>query len=121
MPLSVNIEKKDEQCIITTLAGPLDTITYRIFEDKTRDTVGHECKAVVLDMEGVNYISSMGLSVVLRLRKKVETAGGELTLTNLQPKIRKVFEVSKIIPDLIAFKSRIEADMYLDKIQREEE
>lgn len=118
--LAVNVEKKEATCIVT-VNGSLDTVTYTIFEEKTKDIDPAETKAVMLDMAGVDYISSMGLSAIMKLRKKIESGGGGITLANLQPRIKKVFEVAKIIPDIVIFKSRVEADMYLDKIQRGEE
>lgn len=49
---------------------------------------------LVIDMSGLDYISSAGLRVVLVLARKVQQAAGKLALFGLQPAVRQVFTVS---------------------------
>src|SRR5689334_16214369 len=46
---------------------------------------------LVIDMSGLDYISSAGLRVVLVLARKVQQAAGKLALFGLQPAVRQVF------------------------------
>ena len=117
MAFLVEVEKKKETFIISP-KGSLDSVTYRHFEDKVHDVLGELSVAVVVNMEEVDYVSSMGLSALLKTKKKVEQRGGKFVLTNLRPSVKKVFEVAHLLPDIIAFKSVVEADMYLDKVQK---
>ncbi len=49
----------------------------------------------MLDLTGVDYISSTGLSVFLAAAKKIKpVAGGQLALAGLNSRIRLVFEMS---------------------------
>jgi anti-sigma B factor antagonist len=48
---------------------------------------------LLLDLEGVEYLSSAGLGVLVSLLKKVKAGGGALKLCSLSPSIRELFEV----------------------------
>lgn len=47
--------------------------------------------STVIDFSKLEYISSAGLSVLLRTQKKLSENGGELTLRNLSSHISDVF------------------------------
>ena len=49
---------------------------------------------IVVDMAGLDYISSTGLSVFLSSAKKIKIAGGSMALSGLNSRIRLVFEMS---------------------------
>lgn len=61
------------------------------------DLMGHVDKGqykIVLDLARLNYISSAGLRVVLMLAKRLKQGGGALSLCNIQPAVREVFDIS---------------------------
>ena len=70
-------------------------------------------------MAGVNYISSMGVRVVLKAQKELKLRGGSLSLMNLQPQIKKVFEIINALPSMQVFSSIEELDKYLAEMQRQ--
>jgi len=69
-------------------------------------------------MAGVTYISSRGLAVVITTIKKVRAGGGKFAMAELQPPVRKVFEIAAALPEESVFASQEEADRYFDAIQR---
>ena len=50
---------------------------------------------LVLDLAGVEYISSVGLRVLLLASKQVKGQGGALAVAELQPVVREIFEISR--------------------------
>ena len=56
---------------------------------------------VVLDLAGVRFIDSTGLSVVLRAHKALQSAGGKIVLRSPQPQTRQLLELSALI-DILA-------------------
>jgi anti-anti-sigma regulatory factor len=48
----------------------------------------------------------------------MKAAGGEFAMTNLQPQIRKVFEIIMALPSLNVFESVADLDRYLTGIQK---
>ena len=51
-------------------------------------------EASVLDMAGLEYISSAGLGVLLRTHKRLLAAGSGLELVNVNPHINDIFRYS---------------------------
>ena len=49
----------------------------------------------VIDLAGVEYISSVGLRVLMLASKQVKAQGGALAVTGLQPVVREIFEISR--------------------------
>jgi len=50
---------------------------------------------LVLDLSGVDYISSAGLRVLMLARKQAKVQGGTLVVAGLQPVVREIFEISR--------------------------
>lgn len=49
---------------------------------------------VMLDCAGLDYVSSAGLSVLLKTQKRLMAAGGRLRLAGLKPHIHDIFVYS---------------------------
>ena len=49
---------------------------------------------VILDLSGLEYISSAGLRVLLIVAKKVQQAQGKVALCGLTPNVREIFAIS---------------------------
>lgn len=51
-------------------------------------------RAMIIDLESVDYMSSAGLRALLSGLKKMKSVGGEMRLSSLQPHVREVFEMT---------------------------
>ena len=74
--------------------------------------------SLVLDLEGLDYISSAGIRSVFKARKALAARAGKVLVVNPQPQIQKVFDLVKAVPLNEIFTSVAEADAYLDAMQR---
>ncbi|MFH1310577.1 MAG: STAS domain-containing protein [Candidatus Omnitrophota bacterium] len=117
MSLVVKITKQGNTCFIEPV-GVIDTETSKTFDEKIQEQIDESIQVLVLNLEGVEYISSMGLSMIVKAKKRIEEVKGVFMMTNLQPQIQKVFKVVKALPGLNIFKSMKEADAYLDSVQK---
>lgn len=54
-------------------------------------------KQLVLNFEHVRFMSSAFLGLLVKAHKRVIDNGGHLQLMNLDPKIRKVFEITQLV------------------------
>ncbi len=120
MPLEINITKKEEGVFIVDIFGSIDSMTYMDLEKKVEPILVSSTKRLLFNMEGVDYISSMGVSVILKTKKAMEKHGGTLVVINLKPQIKAVFETIRALPSICVFESLEEVDNYLDAIQRKE-
>lgn len=50
---------------------------------------------VVLDFSGVEYISSVGLRVLMLAAKQAKSQSGAIAVAALQPVVREIFEISR--------------------------
>ncbi len=120
MSLTVRSTEKRPGVFILYPIGRLDSNTYTVLEKKI-DYLMREGQAwhLTIDMTGVDYISSMGVRVVLKALKDLKKNGGLLSMMNLQPQIEKVFEIIHALPSLQIFASIQEMDDYLSEIQEQ--
>ena len=50
---------------------------------------------LVLDLSGVDYISSAGLRILMLAKKQTKAQGGTLVIAELGPVVKEIFEISK--------------------------
>ncbi len=74
--------------------GRLDTINAPEFE-KLMQPLLTVTEPIVLDCADLEYIASSGLRLFLTLQKSVTARKGQLTLKNLRPDIKAVFDMTR--------------------------
>jgi anti-sigma B factor antagonist len=53
-------------------------------------------KNLLLNFSNIEHMSSAVLGILLRLNKRILTAGGKLVLCGIDPQLREVFEITKL-------------------------
>ena len=84
--------KRNAKEITISVVGRLDTITAPSLEKTIADTIG-SIESLVLDMKGLEYISSAGLRVLLGAQKKMQKIGS-MKVTNVCEEVMEVFEMT---------------------------
>jgi anti-sigma B factor antagonist len=120
LQLTVTANKIADGVYNVTPKGSIDSDTYMILQKKLGEIMRPTPRMMVFDMRDVDYISSMGLKVLLDAKNGVESGGGMLLMVNLKPQITKVFDIVKAIPSNNIFANREELDRYLAEMQRKE-
>jgi anti-sigma B factor antagonist len=118
MPLKIGSKEKTPGILVISLIGSLDTQTHGIFDDRIDRVLKGAPQLIVLDMEHLDYISSIGISSILKTKKAMKKIDGKLTLMHLQPQVKKVFDIINALPSQRIFTSTRELDEYLDRMQR---
>jgi anti-anti-sigma factor len=116
--LEIAVENQPEGRVRVALTGRLDTQTYAQCEERLQPLLGAATRVLLFDMAGLDYISSMGLRVLMKTANTLATHGGKCVVTRLRPPIRKVIEIANALPQETVFASVEEADRYLDLMQR---
>jgi stage II sporulation protein AA (anti-sigma F factor antagonist) len=78
---------------IVSVKGRLDTVTAPECERKFRALLADNLR-VVLDFDGLDYISSAGLKSLLVLAELVKEKNGRICLANLNENVRALFDIS---------------------------
>ena len=87
----INIDKYNGK-VILKIEGRLDTTTAPELEKAINDE-GDALKNLVLDFNGVNYISSAGLRVLLTAQKKMNIQGS-MELINVSEEVMDILEMT---------------------------
>ena len=118
MSLSIDIAPSSNGNQRVALAGRLDTHTYGELDRQLAPVLGSSIQSLVLDLAGLDYISSAGVRSIFKARKALSARGGKVVVVNPKPQIQKVFDVVKAVPLDEIFSSVQEADAYLDAMQK---
>jgi anti-anti-sigma factor len=90
--MDIGQEKTGASAVVLTLNGRLDTVNAPLLESKIKEQ--EDITELTLDFNGVNYISSMGLRVLLQAKKAMKAEGGKLSIINMQDSVREIFEMT---------------------------
>lgn len=91
MQIKSNINNKT---LMILLEGRLDTVTSPQFEEEINKYSLDEINNILLDLKELEYISSAGLRVLLKLYKKMLAQGGEVRLINVNNVIMDIFDMT---------------------------
>ncbi len=94
----MNMQSKTGDGFTTfTVAGHLNAATAPTAEANLTGAIDTGALHLVLNLAGLDYISSAGLRVLLATYKKVSRQNGKLVLCELQPTVREVLELSGLL------------------------
>ena len=79
--------------VVLTAEGRVDSTSSAEFGARLDAHTGQSAH-MLLDMAGVEFVSSAGLRVLLMTLKKLRTGGRTLALCNLRPPILEVLEIT---------------------------
>ena len=89
--MNIEIKRNAEETTIE-LVGRLDTTTAPALDKTVNEDIAGT-KNLVLDLKGLEYISSAGLRVILSAQKKMQKIGA-MKLTNVCEAVMEVFEMT---------------------------
>jgi anti-anti-sigma factor len=95
--------------LVVAVSGRVDHANAEQFKGQLWPQLAN-CRAggdqLVLDLGGLEYISSAGLRVLMLAAREAKAQGGTLVVSGLQPVVREIFEISRfnvvfrVLPDL---------------------
>jgi len=118
MSLQINAIQTNTRTAQITLTGQLDSHTSGDLDQKIQNFIQSGVKIVILDMASLEMITSAGVGVIMKTQIMLTRRAGELMMLNMQPQIKKVFEIVRLLPALTVFENFEEMDNYLIKIQQ---
>jgi anti-sigma B factor antagonist len=67
-----------------------------VLRDTVKDLLGKGQKKILLNLDDVNYIDSIGVGELVSAFTSVRNQGGELKLLHLTKKVRDVLQITKL-------------------------
>ena len=90
----MEINKKAEGSNLEiALSGRLDTTTAPEFEKSLKDSL-NGVPDLTINFEGLDYISSAGLRVLLSAQKMMNASGGKMKVTGANDIVKEIFDVT---------------------------
>jgi anti-sigma B factor antagonist len=91
--MQISAKSKDDVYIIE-ISGRMDSISSKEIEAKLKDVIEYNRNKIIIDLAAVDYISSVGLRVLLAALKKQKERDGSIKLASLQPFVRDIFKMT---------------------------
>ncbi|HEY3016579.1 MAG TPA: anti-sigma factor antagonist [Nocardioides sp.] len=79
---------------VVAVGGEIDVYTAPRLRDKITELVGDGVYHLIIDMEGVEFLDSTGLGVLVGGLKKVRAHDGSLQLICTQERLLKIFRIT---------------------------
>ncbi|MGN0616031.1 STAS domain-containing protein [Ruminococcus flavefaciens] len=92
--MTVTMNRNDKELAVA-INGRLDTLTSPELEEKLEPELDNTEK-LIFDFEGLEYISSAGLRVLLSAIKVMDEQGG-MIVKNVRPEIMEVLEITGFV------------------------
>ena len=91
--MNTKIEELDDKFVVT-LEGEMDTAAATEAEDVLKQLYENEGKEVIFECEGLEYIASSGLRILINILKATMAKGNRVVLRNVNDDIKNVFKLT---------------------------
>ena len=95
MELALQLEEHDGWAVARA-SGDLDLTTAPRLREQLVQVVMDGQPRIVLDLEGVDFIDSTGLGVLVGVLKRTRSQGGDLRLVSQRSGLRKILELTTL-------------------------
>ena len=120
MPLAITIapsEPGQSDRVRLALAGRLDGATSPTLEAALEPVLSGNARTLILDLAELEFISSMGIRLIVISQKALAKRDGSVVLLNMTPPVRRVMAIIDALPGLQVFRDMEEMDAYLELVQ----
>jgi len=106
--MELTTRSQDDGLTILKLVGRMDIEGTEQVDLRMNVATAQDRAYVIADLSGVDFMSSIGIGVLVRVAKTVRRRGGNLVLLNPQPIVRLVLEKTGI-PELLSIHDSLDA------------
>ena len=87
-----------ENVVILSVIGRLDATTAADLESTLVPMIEKNGGRIILNLDGLEYISSAGLRILLLGMKMIKKVAGQMVLCQMKDHIREIFEIAGFLP-----------------------
>jgi anti-sigma B factor antagonist len=106
---------RDTEYYVIELNGELDASSCIILDSALASAVENNENKILIDCTELHYIASAGLGVFMSYLQDFETNNISLVLFNLNPKVRKVFQILGLDELIKIVQTKEEAKSFADE------
>lgn len=93
-PTTLTTEERPSGVKIIRIHGDLDSMGTHMVEKHFETALDGPARRVVVDMDGVNFISSAGMAMLLVKGKNLRQQNGQLVIANASERVREVLSLA---------------------------
>lgn len=86
-------QEGEQQFVEIRISGFLDAHTVVSFEKSMEELINREYTKFLMDLGGLNYISSAGIGALMVLLQQLRRRQGEMVILKPSPKVYKILEL----------------------------
>jgi anti-anti-sigma factor len=102
-------EEKNNDVVICVLEGEININNSPELRKVFEAIIKRNDKKVLVDFSRVSYIDSSGLATLIEMLQRLKKIGGLMRFSNLDQKIKNIFEVTKLHKLFAIFDTREDA------------
>jgi anti-sigma B factor antagonist len=95
MALTFQVESKGAACVIACRGSVVFGDEANALREQVKQAL-QGTHFVLLDFAEVNYVDSGGLGAIVGLFTSARSAGGDLKVANMNPRVKHVFQITKL-------------------------
>jgi anti-anti-sigma factor len=85
---------QEKNNLVLEIKGRIDALTSSKLQEEANSWIDRGEKNLVMDLGGVEYISSAGLRIILMLSRRLNGSGGTIRFCGLRGMVQEVFSIS---------------------------
>ena len=94
--MRIEIEARQvDDVLVIDINGKLSTLSVRDAEKSLQKLIKGKYRSVLLNVDKLDYVTSVGLHLIIRLASQVEKASSELMVCNARGLVRRAFEIAR--------------------------
>ena len=89
-------DRKVGDAVVLEVEGEINFNSSPDFRKAFLKVLDSKTQKAVINLAGVAYVDSSGLATLVEAHQKIKNIGGKLKLANLTPKVKSLFEITKL-------------------------
>jgi anti-anti-sigma factor len=101
--MEISIENLSSRIRVLSVIGRIDAVTAPEMEKAVTNSFAQPKSGCILNLSGVDYMSSAGIRVLVLGSKSAASTGGLFYVSDLQENVRKILEIVGFLPLIDVF------------------
>lgn len=107
--MDISAQEIEEKLAVIKVRGDVDIYTAPQLRETIHKVVDSGKSEVIVDLEGVDFIDSTGLGVLIGGLRRAREKGGELVIASPSDRVRRILEITDLRRIFRIFKTSNEA------------
>ena len=90
------IEREQDGWTVLTVSGEIDIATAPSLRERLHALLANDHHRLVIDLDDVGFLDSTALGVLVGVLKRARMENGEVRIACAQPRVLKVFEITRL-------------------------